>query len=197
MILGILSDTHGRADLAAAALRTLKASGANAFVHCGDIGGPSVFDALAGNRVWFVWGNSDEPGPRLTEYVRTLGLPLPESVPLVLTPEGRRLAVFHGHERRFGRIAEVILQGGDAAALDGYLAGCHYLLYGHTHSASDVRVGQVRCINSGALHRVATRSVATLDLQHDVLRFWEVELQRDNAAPRELPWAQCNPPEVR
>ena len=47
MVLGILSDTHGHARRTAAAVRLLEQLGAEAFVHCGDIGSPDVLDELA------------------------------------------------------------------------------------------------------------------------------------------------------
>ena len=50
MILGILSDTHGHARRTAAAVRLLQQLGAEAFVHCGDVGSPDVLDELAGRR---------------------------------------------------------------------------------------------------------------------------------------------------
>ena len=36
MILGILSDTHGRVDAMAEAMRVLRGAGADFFIHCGD-----------------------------------------------------------------------------------------------------------------------------------------------------------------
>jgi hypothetical protein len=156
MILGILSDTHGQYERAARAIALLKDAGAEAFVHCGDVGGDDVFARFAGERLWFVWGNCDHPSRSELAYVRSLGLTPPEEVPLPIELEGRRIAVFHGHEPELDRFQP---------------AGFDYLLHGHTHVRRDERVDGVRIINPGALHRAREYSVATLDLAADVLAF--------------------------
>ena len=61
MILGILSDTHGRAELTASALATLRSAGAQFFIHCGDLGGESVLDQLAEVQARFVWATRTNP----------------------------------------------------------------------------------------------------------------------------------------
>lgn len=173
MILGILSDTHGQAGLTASAVRVLQAAGAEAFVHCGDVGGAAVLEQLAGLKAWFVWGNTDEPGPLLTEYVQALGLPLPAEVPLRLDLAGRSISVFHGHEPEFRKLTDAALAG-QVALLQDLADGADYILFGHTHLTFDERLGAVRVINPGSIHRVRTPSVATLDLEEDTVRFWQV-----------------------
>jgi putative phosphoesterase len=173
VILGIFSDTHGQERTAARALRVLKQAGAEAFVLCGDVGGEGVLDHLAGLRAWFVWGNTDHAGPWMNAYARALGLTPPAGVPLRLELAGRSLAVFHGHEADFGRLMELVNSGRDAS-LAAVLPGVDYVLFGHWHTPCDDRVGSVRLINPGALYRARTRSVATLDLRRDLLRFWQV-----------------------
>jgi len=159
MKLGIVSDSHGRVHHLRRALELLEGAGANAFVHCGDVGDLDSIEELAGRRCWFVWGNTDDPQPGWRAYVEKLGLPWPEG-PLQLELAGRRIVVFHGHEREFARAI-------DAADYD-------YLLHGHTHRKDDYRVGKMWVINPGALHRVAVRTVALLDLVNDHLEFLEV-----------------------
>ncbi|MEE8170129.1 MAG: metallophosphoesterase family protein [Phycisphaerae bacterium] len=160
MILGILSDSHGRAERTVRALTLLDEKGAAAFVHCGDIGGEDVLIALSGRTVWFVWGNCDYPDASMNRYVRSLGLPLPDATPLRIDLDGSRIAVFHGHEREIDRF--------DSTQVD-------YVLHGHTHVPRDERIGQTRFINPGALHRAAEHTVATLDLSSDSLSFHALE----------------------
>ena len=188
MILGILSDSHNRQDLAATALQVLQEAGAEAFVHCGDVGRKGVFDQLAGLRSWFVWGNSDHPGPQIAAHLRLLGIPQPAEVPLRLELAGRMIAVFHGHEAAFGRMVD-LAAAGRLAEVEALLEGVDYVLFGHSHVPHDQRIGSVRLINPGALHRVRTRSVATLDLERDLLRFWHVGGEIAEPGPRlvELP----------
>ncbi|MBU0640404.1 MAG: metallophosphatase family protein [Planctomycetes bacterium] len=173
MIIGILSDSHGDRPRTAEAVQVLRRHGAEAFIHCGDVGGEFVLADLAGLRVWFVWGNTDSPDASLERYVQSLGLPLPECVPLRLQLAGRSLAVFHGHEPQFTRLTRLV-QAERPDALARLMPGCDYVLHGHTHRASDLRVGPVRFINPGALYRARTHTVATLDLKQDRVEFWEV-----------------------
>jgi len=156
MKLGIMSDSHGRVHAVRQARILLERAGAEAIVHCGDVGGLDVLDELAGCPCWFVWGNMDDPAPAWRGHVEALGLPWPDG-PLKLRLADKRLAVFHGHELGFSRAAQ-------AAKHD-------YLLYGHTHQRDDRRIAAMRMINPGALHRAATKTVALLDLANDSLQF--------------------------
>lgn len=160
MLIGILSDSHGDAAATSAAVRLLEQRGAKHLVHCGDICGEAVLDELAGHPCTFVWGNCDSPGPTTRRYVQSLGLPWPEP-PVILELAGKRIAVFHGHERTFAA-------AGDRTDLD-------YVLYGHTHKFTDRRIGPIRFINPGALHRVAAKTVALLNLKTDALQLLRLD----------------------
>ncbi|MFH1746266.1 MAG: metallophosphoesterase family protein [Planctomycetota bacterium] len=189
MIVGILSDSHGRGDITAAAIRVLREAGAEVFIHCGDIGGGGVLEQLAGLSAWFVWGNTDDPGPLLTGYVQSLGLPLPAEKPLKLILAGRVIVVFHGHEPGFRELADMALAG-RVTALSAMTNGADYVLFGHTHIPFDERLGAARVINPGALHRTSTPSVATLDLHTDQVHFWRVKDTEVTEPPQllELPY---------
>jgi putative phosphoesterase len=179
MILGILSDTHGAQATTARAVEILRQAGAAAFVHCGDVGRADVLDELAGTPAWVVLGNTDEGDADLLRYGTELGLTMARAGPLRIELAGRVLAVFHGHERTFGRLLRSLA---DEGVVPADLGRCDYLLHGHTHTPRDVRVGRagrdgarpLRIINPGALHRAAEHTVATLDLQTDHVRFWRV-----------------------
>ncbi|MCK4343464.1 MAG: metallophosphoesterase family protein [Phycisphaerae bacterium] len=171
MILGLLSDTHGEARRTAAGLRLLREAGAEAFIHCGDIGGPEVLDQMAGLRAWLVWGNIDWPDTELEQHAAALGLSLSNDVPLRLELGGRRLAVFHGHEPEFSQLVNHA-PGGEALRVE--LESCDYIVYGHTHIAADVRVDRFHLLNPGAIHRAPRATVATLDLVSGAVRFLRV-----------------------
>ncbi len=158
MVIGILSDTHGRVGPVRQAINVFRAASVGAVFHCGDIGSVEVLREMAGftTKLWFVWGNTDVPHNGWAEAVTQLGLHWPDG-PLMVELDGRRIALAHGHEVRFRLLAQ-----------DGTL---DYVLFGHTHECSDVREGGVRYINPGALHRAAQRTVATLDLATDELAF--------------------------
>lgn len=173
MILGLLSDTHGQRQRARLAVRLLQERGATAFVHCGDVGGAGVLEELAGLRAWVVWGNVDDPTAGLVRFAESLGVTVAREVPLRIELDGRVLGVGHGHEPVFSRL-ETFADQRDARLLRGPWQGCHYVLHGHTHVPRDERVGPLRFINPGALHRASPPTVATLDLATDTVGFWQV-----------------------
>lgn len=160
MILGIMSDSHNRADRVRSAVAALTERGAERFIHCGDVGGIDVFDAFVGRELNFVWGNTDAPTSAVHAYLQTVGIVAPRHAPLALTIDGRTLQVFHGHEPEF------------RTALSQ--PGVDYILHGHTHAARDERIGRTRVINPGALQRAAVYTAAALDLAQDRLEFIEI-----------------------
>jgi uncharacterized protein len=156
VLVGILSDTHDRLETTIAGLEALRAAGASFYIHCGDVGSQMILDQLAGLKVALVWGNNDWDRRGLTRYAEQLGIQvLPNLGELEL--EGKRFAVTHGDDARLVR--KVL----DEQQHD-------YLLVGHSHVAADKRMGRVRVINPGALHRAASKSVALLDPSSDSLR---------------------------
>jgi putative phosphoesterase len=162
MLLGILSDTHDRLDAAAAGIAVLKAAGAEYFIHCGDVGGEQVLDLLAGLPAAFVWGNTDWDRITLQRYASDLGI---QCFGAFGEPalDGKAIAIAHGDDERTVR-----------RVLDGQRHD--YLFVGHSHVKADGRVGRVRVINPGALHRAREKTVATLDLASDRLQFHVVTL---------------------
>ena len=162
MIVGILSDTHGRADAAAAAVRLLADAGAEHLIHCGDVGDDAasaraVLDAMAGHRATFVFGNNDVDRDGLARYAADLGVTC-----------GRDLVTLDLD----GRVA-VVTHGDDEDAVDRVLAeqSADYLFVGHSHAALDRRDLRVRTINPGALYRATVKTVAVLDTAADTVRF--------------------------
>ena len=155
-----MSDSHGDADMTRRAVSLLLERGATKLIHCGDICGEGVLDALAGHDSVFVWGNCDQPSARTRRYVESLGLPLPEG-PIAMTVDGKRIGVYHGHEDDFAEAVEC-----------GHF---DYIAYGHTHKNRDHRVKGCRVINPGALHRARVHTVALLDLPTDDLRFLRID----------------------
>jgi putative phosphoesterase len=159
VILGVLSDTHGRASTAAAGLERLRQLGADYVLHCGDVG-DGVLPLLPAGASAFVIGNTDyDPEAMAAEAelfdVRALG------IGATLDVGGVTIAVTHGDDPR--RLRELLVN-----------PRVKYLFTGHSHVAHDRREGAVRWINPGALHRAARKTVATLDLTTDELRYHEI-----------------------
>lgn len=161
MLIGILSDSHGDHHSVRRAMAIFDELGVGHIIHCGDVCGTGVLEEMIGRNLTFVWGNMDEPSPGMDGYIKALGLRPPGAPPERLEIDGKRFAVFHGHERGFDRAV---------AGLD-----VDYILHGHTHVRRDERIGSRRIINPGALHRAAVKTVATLDTETDELRFHEIE----------------------
>jgi hypothetical protein len=157
MRVGILSDTHGKVAVTAAALKLLAQAGSEFYVHCGDVGGEEIFDLLAGLPLVFVWGNTDYHRDALERYAARLGLDCRGDF-AELELEGRRMAVTHGDD---AKILRRIVTGRQHP----------YLLHGHTHVARDQMVDGVRWINPGAVHRSPRPSVAVLDTRSEKLEF--------------------------
>jgi len=155
---GILSDTHDRFTTALAAVKMLRQAGAQHLIHCGDVGGTNMLDVLVGTPAAFVFGNTDYERDELRNYAAILGIKCLGHYG-VIELAGKRLAVTHGDD-------DALL-----ARLKRPGQPIDYLFTGHTHVRHDHRIGTLRCINPGALHRAAIKSVATLDLLTDELIF--------------------------
>src|SRR5689334_21230016 len=147
MLLGILSDTHGRLDATKAAIAALQTAGAEYFLHCGDVGGEEILDQLAGLPAAFVWGNNDYERRELAAYAERIGVRCLNTFG-ELDLDGKRIAVTHGDDARL--VKQLLARQSH-----------DYLLVGHTHVARDQRVGALRVINPGALYRAARKTVAT------------------------------------
>ncbi|MBL7063179.1 MAG: metallophosphoesterase family protein [Anaerolineae bacterium] len=59
MRISIISDTHDDAHNLEAALEALRAESVTKILHCGDVCGPGLIQALAGFDVWIAQGNMD------------------------------------------------------------------------------------------------------------------------------------------
>ncbi len=162
-MIGILSDTHDQVDATAAAMQTLRAGGAQQYIHCGDVGGHAVLDHLAGVSAALVWGNNDWDRRDLERYAARLGIECYGSM-ADLEFGGKKFAVMHGDDLR---LRQSILE---AQQYD-------YLLQGHTHLRHDERVGRTRIINPGALHRARPKTVALLETETDRLEFKIINLR--------------------
>lgn len=160
MIIGILSDTHDRADNMAAGLKALQAAGAEFYIHCGDIGTQRCIDLLAGLKCAFVWGNTDYDRVTLARYAASIDVPCYGAY-ADLELDGKRIAVLHGDDFQLQKRL-LLAQEHD------------YMLQGHTHMRADERTGRTRRINPGALFRAPVKTVATLDTATDKLDFLTV-----------------------
>ncbi|MFO0874765.1 MAG: YfcE family phosphodiesterase [Phycisphaerales bacterium] len=147
-LLGLLSDTHGHADRAAAAVRALRAGGATLILHLGDVGSEAVLEELVGTNARVVFGNCDDE-TLLRRHAERLGIAVDHPLGR-LEFEGVRIAYSHGH------LPHLLEQ----AQRDGV----DWLFHGHTHVIRDEVRGATRIVNPGALHRAERYTVALVDL---------------------------------
>lgn len=163
MKIGVISDTHDNLRNLEVALEILRAEQVTNLVHCGDLCGPHIVQALAGFDVWVAQGNMDRhlELPQVTKgtfgHISLAWLQKP-------TLNGCSIAVIHGdNEEVLGNLIT---------------SGQHrYVFHGHTHRRRDQTVGRTRVINPGALGgtRKQSRSFCILDLAAGEARFVEVE----------------------
>jgi len=164
--IGLLSDSHGRADTTARAVDVLVEQGVDMLIHLGDVGGTRVIDELLtvnaeGDAIEarLVFGNTDWDAADLERYARSLGVAVDDPVGELDLPDGR-LVYQHGHLA--GRLRDAL------ASEPAWL--CH----GHTHEVRDETVGPTRFINPGALFRAARYTVAVLETESNQLTFHDV-----------------------
>ena len=173
MKLALISDTHGRAAAARAALELLDEHAPDRFLHLGDVGARGfppggVLDELArvaaGRPVDLLAGNADPDPAALAAAAADRGLTYRDGL-IHLELAGLTLAGLHGHETDGG--AAVIGSGRYDA-----------VLHGHTHRRRDETAEAggrtVRIINPGAAWRATPRSCAILDLPGLAVTFLDV-----------------------
>jgi putative phosphoesterase len=155
MKLGIISDTHDRAERVAQALAEFRRRGVERIVHCGDVTGPRIVQLFDGWTADFVLGNCDwDPGGlerAMTGVGATLHQPFGE-----LELAGRRIAWIHSHDERLFQALE-------------YADHYDYLFYGHTHVAEQHRTGKTLVVNPGALHRARVKQCGVLDTETGIV----------------------------
>jgi putative phosphoesterase len=162
MMIGVLSDSHGRVNTTRAAVKLLIDGGAELLIHLGDLGSEEVIDELIGHNARIVLGNCDGDEAGLIRHAHCMGVIVDHPMGL-LDIEGKRIAFTHGH-------LPDLMHKALADRVD-------YLLHGHTHEVHDERCGATRIINPGALQRAARYTAALLDPAADVLHIREVPRQ--------------------
>lgn len=154
--IGILSDTHGQAELAQQAAAILTGQKLELVFHCGDIGDLAVVDALACLPMVYVFGNVDLDRSVMWRYIESLGGRVGE--PLAECElAGRQIAAIHGD---------------DAYHLKDLIDSQRYdcVLHGHTHLPRDEHIGRTHVLNPGALYRVPEPHVLVLNVRANRVR---------------------------
>jgi predicted phosphodiesterase len=148
-MIGVVSNSAGRADSLATVVDIFHASGVQTVVHCGDVGGRHVLDVLKGFDALFVWGDRDNDRMGLMRYGRNLGLSCLGMLGDFDFDE-KRICVTHGDDVKLMR------QLCEEQQYD-------YILCGHGLSPEDRIVGRTRILNPGPLYGGAAKSALLLD----------------------------------
>ncbi|MBS3733422.1 MAG: metallophosphoesterase family protein [Phycisphaerae bacterium] len=144
MRVALVSDSHGDVRRLRRALDALVARGAEAVVHCGDVGSVECVAALgdAAPTALAVAGNMDRRVDQLAAAAERAGV--------TFSTRHVELDIGGGAETPSGLVAT---HGDDARLLAELIRGEQfaYVCHGHTHRRRDERFGAVRVINPGAL----------------------------------------------
>jgi len=138
MNLGILSDTHNNLKNLETALDHLRGEGVETIIHCGDLTGVEVAQAMQGFRVICVLGNGDIASGEIRQTLAGIG---PENYTGMVYRGrigGARIAATHGHLP--GQVEELVRCG-----------EFDYVFNGHSHQHKEETIGFTRLINPGAL----------------------------------------------
>jgi len=168
MIVGLVSNSNGRADAMTAAVAALRDRGADVIIHCGDVGSRQVLDEMAKVDAGFVWGDRDKDRMGLLRHARQVNV-VCFGVLGELDFDGKRAVLVHGDDRK---LVQRLL---DEQQYD-------YLLCGHDPAGEDRKVGRTRVINPGELQGGPSKNCAIISTTTDEVKFLKLD-----PAPREEP----------
>ncbi len=166
--IGLLSDSHGHAEVTGRAVAILAEQGAELMLHLGDLATVAVIDRLIVDAATtgpirqsrLVFGNVDYDAEALGRYAADLGIIVDHPAGRIPLGDDRVLVFTHGDDDRLMRRAVA--------------EQATYLCHGHLHRRRDERVCATRVINPGALSRAAEYSVAIVDTDADQVEFYPV-----------------------
>ena len=150
MRIGVVSDTHDRAEAIAEAIRLLTEQHVELILHCGDIETVETVRLFKAVPTHFVFGNWDKDRAKLAVAIKEVGGAHHDSFGAIELA-GKRLAWVHSHERHQLRQLE-------------HSDFFDYLFYGHTHVREQHRTGKTLVANPGALFRANPKTCIVLDL---------------------------------
>ncbi|MEN8164333.1 MAG: metallophosphoesterase family protein [Acidobacteriota bacterium] len=150
MLIGVLSDSHGRLERLAEAAGIFASRGVNTLIHCGDITTVEAVEALAAFEVHWVFGNCDWNENSLRAAMTGLGHRC-HGIRGELEIGGCRLGFTHGH--RFDLYQAMVSSG-----------EYDLVFHGHTHVRRDEMEHGTRVICPSALHHAAPPGFLVLTL---------------------------------
>jgi putative phosphoesterase len=171
MRIGVVSDTHDRAEVIADAIRLLVEQRVELILHCGDIETPETARLFKAVPTHFVFGNWDKDRAKLAAAIKEVGGTHHESFGAIELA-GKRVAWVHSHERHQLRQLE-------------HSDFFDYLFYGHTHVREQHRTGKTLVANPGALFRANPKTCIVLDVVSGEIKPIIVPMAKTAAAASE------------
>ncbi len=168
MRIGVVSDTHDRAEVIAEAIRLLSEQNVELILHCGDIETPETARLFKPVTTHFVFGNWDKDRGKLAAAIKDVGGTHHDSFGAIELA-GKRLAWVHSHERHQLRQLE-------------HSDFFDYLFYGHTHVREQHRTGRTLVANPGALFRANPKTCIVVDVKTGEIKPIIVPVQQKPAA---------------
>jgi putative phosphoesterase len=160
-MLGIISDTHDNLLSVKKAVEVFNGVGCDLIIHCGDVICPLTMEPFKGMNIKFVKGNCDGEVEGLKQKAVEINAEFFEDI-YEFEYEGKKFLAYHGSDQI--KLKKLI----ESKKYD-------YVLTGHTHKKTDLKVGPTRVINPGAHYpTVQEKTVAILDVPKDELRFMTV-----------------------
>ena len=156
MRIGVVSDTHDRAETVAEAIRLLQEQHVELILHCGDIETIETVRQFKIVPTHFVFGNWDKDKVKLSAAIKEVGGAYHDSFGAIELA-GKRIAWVHSHERHQLRQLE-------------HSDFFDYVFYGHTHVREQHRTGRTLVANPGALFRANPKTCIVLDVATGEIR---------------------------
>lgn len=156
MQIGLVSDTHDAREPLRRALEILEDRGAEILLHGGDLTSHRMLDLLDGWRVWLARGNGDW-SEQIYATIEATDADVSYADQHAIEQDGTSIGLIHGEYD--GRLRAMITEG-----------DFDLVVHGHSHEFRDERVGSVRVVNPGALHRTRAPSVCVYDTERDELQ---------------------------
>src|SRR5258705_2253319 len=154
--MGVISNSHGRADAVASAVEVFAASAVDPIGHCGDVGGRHVLDVIAGVGGVFVWGDRDLARTGSMRYSYTLNIKC-LGIMGELEIADKKLAILHGDDKK---LLHRLLKEQQY----------DYLLCGHALTPEDHIIGRTRVLNPGPLFGSTPSSALPLHPANGAMR---------------------------
>lgn len=163
MLIGVVSDTHGRDENARRAAVLLESLQVEKIIHCGDVDQPNIPPIFAAWETHYVQGNND-----YDEFAIRRAVSAAQGV-----WHGRQGSVVWG-DRKITFLHGDNFSALRAASLDAENA---LVCSGHTHVYSFQQSGDTILLNPGALFRASPYTVAVVDLAE--MKVHRIEVPRD------------------